>query len=507
MDVLARSLKRAGHEVWSAITTDGFENHVVVKALSLGEDPAAVARSYHLQIGADLSAIDIHFDRFDDPAQPDHIEAFESVKDDLLSGLAADGQVRLREERLPVDDAQPDGAPIEERFAIGGWFAGRCPCCGAPAGSFFCEACGAHFEPYEAHEPSSRRGTITHWPANRSFFLALASDRALPRLWREMMVETPFTGVAQRHLDASGPSMRLSLPGRYGLRWRSDALINQQICFSYSSLLYAHHLYCGAQYARETSSANPFTADSDRLLLCSTGLDNTIPVLVGVSGCALVHPGFRPFDRAFFNYFLRLEGKKFSTSSGHVIWAGEIAEVDGLNVDLLRTYLSEICPEERETDLRVEDLVERHNGLLAILRRRVEAALACVGAAPSQTGFSDGLLGRLDVLYGEQSKALSIDRLRVSHASDPVTSWLEEADSPESPAVAYTWLKGLAFLAAPLMPSLAEALWQRLGHDRAPTCEEFLRQPALRPDLPVKVSGHALRPADVEACIARGVAR
>src|SRR5213592_3774382 len=99
-------------------------------------------------------------------------------------------------------------------------------------------------------------------------------------------------------------------------------------------------------------------------------------MLIGASGCALAQQTYRPFDRTVFNYFFRLEGDKFSTSRGHVIWAEEIAGIEGLNVDLLRTYLSEKCPEESETDLRLDELVERHNELLELVRRSVEAGMA-----------------------------------------------------------------------------------------------------------------------------------
>lgn len=235
MDVLARSLKRAGHDVWSALTTDGFENHVVVKAVATGVEPAILAHRYHVQIRDDLSAVGIDFDRFDDAADADHIADFEAVKDELLQGLTAADQIALREDLLPVDDALATSASVEERFAIGGWFAARCPLCDSRAGSFFCEACGAHFEPYEAAEPASRRGAITEWVANRSYFLRLVGGGRLPRLWHETMVEAPFVEIAQRHLDAHGATIRLSLPGRYGLPWRSEELINRQVCFSYSA--------------------------------------------------------------------------------------------------------------------------------------------------------------------------------------------------------------------------------------------------------------------------------
>ncbi len=87
-------------------------------------------------------------------------------------------------------------------------------------------------------------------------------------------------------------------------------------------------------------------------------------MLVGASGCALSQTHYKSFEHIFFNHFLKLNGSKFSTSRGHVIWTGDIAGTPGLNTDLLRVYLSEICPEDAGADLQVSALIHRHNELL-----------------------------------------------------------------------------------------------------------------------------------------------
>lgn len=501
MDVLARALQRAGHDVWSGLTTDGFENHVVLGARARGEDPAAMANRFHELIRSDLEAIGIRFDRFDNPSHPENVARFAAVKDSLLDALRAGGKLALVSEQLPVDDALPDSAPIEERFAVGAWFSARCPRCHGRAGSFFCEACGAHFEPGEALEPASSRGRITHWAQSKSYFLRIDDTTALPGLWERMRVEEPFVRVAQRHLDSKGSTMRLTIPGLYGLPWSSADLVNHQICFSYSSLLYAHSLYCGERRAESEGGGNAFARTDDAYLIGATGIDNTIPMLVGVSGCALAQDTYRPFDRLYFNYFLSLEGSKFSTSRGHVIWAGDIAKAPNLDVDLLRVYLSEICPEERETDFRVEALVERHNWLLERVNGGIRAATALLEPRAAAPAFDDRLLRKLDVLLREQLDALSLDSLRLSRASGPVVTWLDDGSSPRSASEAYTWLKGLAFLGWPIMYALCEGLWQWLGHEGPPRSEDFFERPALLGDAPVALRGRSVTVADLRACL------
>ncbi|MGF6547399.1 class I tRNA ligase family protein [Paraburkholderia youngii] len=476
MDILARALRRSGHDVWYGLTTDGFENHVVAKATQLGEHPATMAARFHEQIGTDLKALDIHLDRFDDPVQRTNIDTFFGVREALMRRLGQSDQVQLRDERLPVDDALPSTAPIEDRFSIGAWLAACCPSCLKPAGSFFCEACGMHFEPWDAVKPVSRRGTITEWVESKSYFLNMRDPTQLTVQWEQMHIEAPFARIAQRYVDRCGGTMRLTLPGLYGVPWQADACVNRQILFSYSAGCYTHHLYCGERYAQERGVANPFSHGSDTFLICSTGIDNTIPVLVGVTGCALVQENFRPFDSVNFNYFLKLNGSKFSTSRGHVIWAGDIGNINGINTDALRVYLSEICPEEEETDFRVGNMLGRHNHLVSTVGTLVASACATIVENPAFRGepaFDSSLFARLVELYGQQSAALSPDKLRVSLASKPLMAWLDLANEARTPATAYTWLKGLAFLAAPLMPRTADAIWVWLGHADTPSASAF----------------------------------
>jgi methionyl-tRNA synthetase len=505
MDVLARHLRRSGHRVTSGLTTDGFENHVVVKATAERCAPSELAHRYYRQIRDDLSSIGIRFDRFDDPGDASNIGHFNKVKDELVRSLELGGQVVVREEQLPVDDALAHDAAMEDRFCIGGWFAARCPRCEAPAGSFFCEACGHHFEPGEAKEPLSRRGKIVAWIPNKSVYLRVSGQASLSNLWAGMGIEVPFAATAQRYVDFKGQTMRLTVPGRYGLDWPSHGLAANQICFSYSSLLYAHHLYCGDRVADMKGLTNPFLADDDTFLISATGIDNTIPMLVGVSGCAVAQPSFRPFDRIYFNHFLRLDGSKFSTSRGHVIWTGDIARLGGLNVDLLRFYLAEICPEEGETDLRASDLVARHNALLELMQPKIEASAATlIKAQGSQVTFDEPLLRILQQLYEDQVAALSIDLLRVSRASLPIADWLAAPGAFTSANVAYTWLKGLAFLGAPLMPDLSHALWRWLGHIGIPSAEAFFHRPAIMHGLPPRLHGRRLFNSDLDPCLPRG---
>ncbi|MGY3361717.1 methionyl-tRNA synthetase [Bradyrhizobium sp. GM0.4] len=470
MDVLQRHLKRAGHHVRSGLTTDGFENHVLVRAARENIDPSDMAHDFHVKIFDDLASVGIVFDHFDDPAHGSNLQRFADVGNTLMDALYAAGSLHFRAVRLPMDDAGSAVTPREERFCIGGWFGATCPICGASAGSFFCEQCGHHFEPDEALKPVSRRGRIVEWTDNISAYLSISGTDRLLRTWHDAAVESTFLEIGKRYIARKGQQIRVTVPGLHGLAWNSRHFNTRQILFSYSSLLYAHSLYCGDKDTAGSGKPSPFSRDSDAFLVSATGIDNTVPMLVGVAGCALGQNSFRPFDRIFFNHFLRLNGSKFSTSRAHVIWAGAIARTPNLSIDVLRVYLSEICPEDTETNLAPGQLVDRYNALLDKISAAIDRCTACINAMPALTECSvDGtMMTTLDRLYGKQCAALSLDNLRVSRASTSVVEWVDYLDATPDLQTAYTWLMGFSILAWPLMPRITEALWHWLGHDGHP---------------------------------------
>lgn len=499
MDILARALARDGDRVAAVLTTDGFENHVLLKAWQEGRDPDELAHANAMRIRDDLAAIGIDYTLFDDPGHAENRALFDAVFADLVRRLEEGGEVAYRSVRLPVDRRDADPTNPEDRFCIGGWFVARCPNCEAPGGAFVCEECGRFYEPTEGLEPRSQRGDIVGWEEDTAPFVVLRDPDRLRDLWTRMGLEAPYREIGERQLAQVGPAIRLTVPGRRGLDWAPGPLTGRQVGFSYSSIMYAHKLYCGERLAGLTGRGNPFTAGSETVLVSATGIDNTIPMLIGVGACSLAQSAYRPFDRMYFNRFVSMERSKFSTSRGHVIWVGDIAAAPGLNTDCLRLYLAEICPEEAETDLAIDELIARHNAILAALRHLVPSAWAGLGSGASVV--DDGLARRLEAALAGQASALDPERLRVSRGAAVVADWIFDPGPLDTPGRARGWLVGLALLAAPWMPELAGAIWRGLGHPGVPRTEAFAAGAAVAasPEPPA-VPGLPLTRRDLVTC-------
>ena len=462
MDVLSRHLKRLGHCVQTALTTDQVENHIEVQAVKHNVHRSDFARENDNHIRKGLEALSISYDFFPNTGEPDVVTLFEKVATRLIDSLEQNKGYDICNETLPVDDAVPYGA-VEDQFCVGGWFGASCPICNSDAGSYFCEGCGAHFQPSDAVSPYSRRGKIIGWEASRSAYLTEGFDNKLSSLWDAMRILPEFRKIAERYITKNGATMRLTVPSSYGIEWPNDHFLNRQALFSYSSLLYAHSLLGGSMAQKKSNGISPFSKASNVILLSATAIDNVVPMMVGLSGSALAQNKYRPFDRIYFNKFLNLEGLKFSTSRNHVIWALDIEKQEKVNMDFLRAYLCKICPEIQESDFKVKDFVGFHNIMLEKLTLCYE-----ISAALLTTGVHDldeSWLNILERLYLQQSQCFDSVDLCIADSVLPIETWVELGKSIQTPMQAATWLMGFSFISSPVLPKIASDISEWLGFD------------------------------------------
>ncbi|MFC1368174.1 MAG: class I tRNA ligase family protein [gamma proteobacterium symbiont of Phacoides pectinatus] len=186
-------------------------------------------------------------------------------------------------------------------------------------------------------------------------------------------------------------------------------------------------------------------------------------MMVGLSGAALSQNLFRPFDRIYFNKFLQLEGRKFSTSRNHVIWALDIQSQKNINRDLLRAYLCKICPETEEADFLLDDFATFHNAWRQMLIGGLKQCALIL--KPGVHNLDPDWLEKLNKAYSQQVKAFDDIDLVVADCIISLQEWISLGRQVSTSAQAVTWLVGVSFLGAPVLTSLAAdiAKWTGIG--------------------------------------------
>jgi methionyl-tRNA synthetase len=514
MDVLRRHLERAGAEARMVSMSDAHEAHVLIKAYVEGSSPGEVANRFHRQIVQDLAALDIAYDDLLNPLDPAWSETYETVNRDFLDGIVRKGNAAVRSEPLPTlaegDGARIDGQAWRPRVGdpiVSGWLKGRCPYCAQPLVGFFCESCGGHFAPAQMLDPGPAYfpGRL-RFEERKSLYLELRQGPpAILEHLARIRVRSDFIAIAERYLRANGASIRLTVPSPWGIGIDDPEISQGQVIFSYSALLIGCHLVAGERYRQLTGAElNPFSVGSDVTCVLSFGVDNAVPFLVGAVGCALGQDTYKPVDHFLVNYFYDLDGSKFSTSRGHVIWGGDIVTLGHAEVDLVRAYLCRRNPEFGKEDFRVDEFLQFHNELGARLTAGVAEAFR-VAARDSAGAFDDAAMRYLDLELRAQSAFLDPDTFDLGGAFSCVERWLERTRAfTATRGAAVAWLTGLSLLSYPILPNAARRLWSLLDLPGTPSLDRLVQEPTPRraPEMSTPLPAYReLTRAELDACL------
>jgi methionyl-tRNA synthetase len=490
MDVLRRHLLRAGAHVKMISLSDVHEAHVLIKAYLEGTTPEIIANRFHEQISRDLTTLGIDYDDLINPLDPAWAETYKTVNVEFLDSIIKAGNAVVRKEPLPIlaeaGGAQASGGSWRPQLGdpiVSGWLKGRCPVCEQPLVGFFCESCGGHFAPSEMIQPGA-----AYFPGNLRFedrsslFLCLKTGaKAILDHLEKIRVRGDFFDLAKRYLCANGPTIRLTVHSPWGIPFEHPGVSSGQAIFSYSALLIGCHFVAGERYRQLVGSdCNPLDRESDVTCVLSFGIDNAVPFLVGAVGCALGQHRYKPMDHFLVNYFYDLDGSKFSTSRGHVIWGGDIVTLGGAKPDLVRAYLCWRNPEFGRHMFRADEFLQFHNELGA----RIDAVTAeSLRAAGDADAWDPGVMRYLEAELEAQSACLHPDTFDLAGAFASVDRWLHRVPALNAtPESAAAWLFGFALLASPILPDAAQRVWSALALPGSPTVDgfdfDFSRPPA-----------------------------
>lgn len=472
-DVLARHLRRHGHQVAIVTGSNIWDTKVLTTARMLGIPPEAVCSRYREDLIEGLKGLDIDYDAIVDPLTFRHRYRLEGIVEMVLKRLGSLGKLRLIKERIPF-------SVVHNEPLVGGAISGTCPVCHRGMRGFHCKFCGSEISPGDLIDPRSDLPNDTIGVRKyTSLFMEVSDPGRLLEALAERCSDPTLIETAQAQMIRTKGLVRLSHPGRWGIPVQTKGITGPAVFFC-SSMQFAFSLLCGEIGCDALQEREPaFHKGSDVKTATFFGPDDQIPYLVSSTAQALEGEDWVPADHYVSNRFYSFEGD-IITKSTSTLAARDAAQHFGRTSDLLRLYLIKTNPDTGSGTFSTSQF-ESFSGdmfarLLSLLTRAFDPATRNIN--PDHDAVLHGLFER-------QSRCLDLSVLDFNGAIDALDAWLDYGDSH---CICTGWAAGLSLLAVPFMPKLSQECWRRCQFEGLPTIDAIRN-----------------KAGSVDACVAQGV--
>lgn len=343
-DIAARAARARGERVLALAGVDVHPNYVLTKAETLGVDVHEMVAKYRSQIETAFELGRIGWDAFLDPQDADYQAAIAS----MLRELVENGTVPMRE--MTLHQCSDCGRTLHHSYVVG-----KCATCGTGANGTSCEGCGGFTSAQVLVDPSCARCGGRPRPMVVTVPVLPLEDyrERLVAEWLQAEWPTRVRSIMQQYQHAPLPDMPLAYPTNWGIEC-DGPLAGMRVDFP--TELGLSYLYGPARALRPQAATLAERVEAYREVngvWHFNGMDNTFyftvlyPAILAAAGV----PTAKALG-ATVNELYLLEGKKFSTSRNHALWADEfLAEEDP---ELVRLYLSWDRPDRYESDFTHE---------------------------------------------------------------------------------------------------------------------------------------------------------
>jgi methionyl-tRNA synthetase len=352
VDVLRRALIADGCEVVMTTGLDDYQSYVPVRGLADGKTGEEVADHYGAKIVSAWWQAGVEFDRV---VEPRATAGYQKFVQSFFAKLVADGAIVPR--TMPLPYCEPCGRWLYEAYVVGG-----CPHCGASSNGNACEPCGRPNTCGDLIDPHCVLcGAAAELRDNTRLFLPLSpfADR-LRDYWSTVDMPPHVWSLCETMLADGLPDIAVSHPGDWGVPVPVTGFTDHRIYVWFEM---------APGYLLEVDKA-------DTPPVQFFGFDNSYFHAVLFPVCFMAWGEDAPLAKAFVvNEFYRYEGKKFSTSRRHAVWALEMLAEAG--ADVVRMHVLGDRPNGRQTSFSRNDMayVRDHLeiGWNGWLRRLLEA--------------------------------------------------------------------------------------------------------------------------------------
>ncbi|HJZ49992.1 MAG TPA: methionine--tRNA ligase [Roseiflexaceae bacterium] len=494
-DIFARYQRLKGNHVLMVSGTDEHGTPITLAADKEGVTPKQLADRYNEVIGDDLRNLGLSYDTFTRTTTLNHYR----VTQDLFKTLYDKGYV-IRQTTLGAFSATT-GRTLPDRY-----IEGTCPICGyGEARGDQCDNCGNQLDPAELINPRSKiDGTPPVFRETEHFFLDLPAfaeqlaawiggqDHWRPnvRTFSLNLLEDLRPRAITRDLDWGVPIPLPEFAGRDDKRiyvW-FDAVIG----YLSASVEWASNRgtpEAWREWWQNPESRHYYFMGKDNIVFHSViwpsmllGYGNG-----GEIGGNYDNPALNlPYDIVS-SEFLTMEGKKFSSSRGVVIYVNDV--LSRYDPDPLRYFLTIGGPETQDTDFTWAEFVRRNNDELVatwgnLVNRTLTNAYRNFGEVP-QPGtlqpVDQALIDAVEAGFSSVGALLDTARFKaaiseVMKLAGQVNQYLSEqepwklikTDRERAATVLYTALRSvdnLKTMMTPFLPFTSQKLHELLGYD------------------------------------------
>lgn len=339
-DIAARAARARGERVLALAGVDVHPNYVLTKAENEGVDVHQMVAGYRSQIMTAFQRARIGYDAFLDPQEDRYRHAVAGMLDELV----ANGTLPMRE--MTLHRCADCGRTMHHSYVVG-----KCSICGTGANGLSCEGCGGFASGQTLVDASCARCGGCPEPMVVTVPVLQLEDYRERLITEWMQAELPgrVRAVLEYYLQARLPDYPVAYPTNWGIEG-TGALAGLRIDFPVE--LGLSYLYGPARTLRpEADGLAEWVAAWDDIdgLWHFNGIDNAFyfgiiyPAVFAM--CGVPRPQMRG---ATVNELYLLEGKKFSTSRNHALWADEFLAAE--DPELVRLYLSWDRPDRYESD-------------------------------------------------------------------------------------------------------------------------------------------------------------
>jgi methionyl-tRNA synthetase len=339
-DIAARAGRARGERMLALAGVDVHPNYVLTKAETLGVDVHEMVARFRAQIVQAWQLGRVGYDVFIDPETPE----FEGAVNGMLNELVANGT-------LPMEEVTLYECADCRRTMHHSYVVGKCPNCGSGANGLSCEPCGGFTSAATLVDASCARcgGGLRPMPATVPVLRLENYRERLITEWMQAELPGRVRAVLEHYLHNPLPDYPVAYPTNWGIEG-TGALAGLRIDFP--AELGFSYLWGPAHSLRPAaSSLAEWVAAWDEIdgLWHFNGIDNAfyfgILYPAVFAACGVPEPQMRG---ATVNELYLLEGRKFSTSRNHALWADEFLASE--DPELVRLFLSWDRPDRYESD-------------------------------------------------------------------------------------------------------------------------------------------------------------